>query len=164
VGEEFSELYILGPNHTFDDIPFNIKPGANYTIYLGVGNQMVASSYYTLQIKFRNATESLPNSMLGFPSTVSPLFEYKALVKFDKNWEYPLIFQVKKLTFTHDVSYLHTITINGIDYPVNKESAWNSTKTGYYYSLLVELWIFNSTSGIYQYHNRSVQLLLNMTD
>jgi hypothetical protein len=81
-----------------------------------------------------------------------------------KDWESTLTFQIKTLTFTNNVSYVPTITIKGIESPVNKESAWNSTKTGYYYGLLVELWMFNLSSGAYQYHNRSVQLLLNMTD
>jgi len=63
------------------------------------------------------------------------------------------------MRFTFDSS----ITINGIDLSVNQTSAWNSDKAGYYYDLFVELWIFNSTLGLSQYHNRFVNLELNMT-
>jgi hypothetical protein len=164
MGEEFSELYILGPNHTINDIPFNIKSGVNNTVYLGIGNHMALPSYYTVYIKFLNETEMLSYSQPGLPISAAPLFEYKALVDVDKNWEAPLTFQVKTLTFANGVSYLTRIMINGIDYSVNKESVWDANRTGYYYCFLVELCMFNSTSGVSQYHNRSVHLILNMTD
>jgi hypothetical protein len=162
IGEPFSELYILGPNHTFEGIPFNIKAGVNYTVYLGVGNHMGSPGYYTSTIKFSNQTEALPNSVLGTPSPLPSLFEYKSFVQVEDTWETPLTFKVKTLSLANEVSYVPTITINGIDYPVNEASMWNLNKTGYYYTLIVELWIFNSTLGVAQYQNRSVHLLLNM--
>ena len=162
--EQFSELYILGSNHMLDGIPFNVKAGVTYSVYLGVGNQMGLSSYYTCFVKLRNETEPLPNITLGTPSPLPSLFEYKSILSEGETWEVPLTFQVNKLTFVNGMSHLSSIVINGMEFSVSKESAWNSDKAGYYYSLFVELWVFNSTSGINQYHNRSVHLTLNMTD
>jgi len=161
--EKFTELYVLGPNHTFNNIPYNVEVGQTYLVYLGVGNHMGSSSYYTSFIKLRNETEPLPNTALGTPSQLPALYEYKSFVNDEAYWEAPLTFQVKTLTFANNVSYLPSITINGLDFPVNKASEWNSNKTGYYYSIFVELWIFNSTLGVSQYHDRSVNLFLNLT-
>jgi hypothetical protein len=162
-GKEFSEFYVLGPNHTFDNIPYNVKVGETYLVYLGIGNHMGSSSYYTSIVKLYNETGPLPNTTLGTLSQTQALYEYKSFVNDEAYWEAPLIFQVKTLTFANNISYLPNITINGLDFTVNKSVEWNSNKTGYYYGLFVELWIFNSTSGVSQYHNRSVNLILNMT-
>ena len=161
--EHFSELYILGPNHMLGDIPFNIKPGVTYSVYLGVVNQMGSSNYYTSFVKLGNETQSLPNATSGTPSLLPALFEYKSFISDGATWEAPLTFQVSQLTFTGDTSKLSDITINGVEFPISQASKWNTDKTGYYYSLFVELWIFNSTSGNSQYHNRFVSLNLNMT-
>jgi hypothetical protein len=162
-GEKFSELYILGSNRTLDNIPFNVKAGVTHSIYLGVGNHMGSPIYYTSIVKLRNETEPLPNSVLGTPSLLPSIYEYKSFLQDEGRFEAPFTFQIKNLTFVNGLSYLATITINGLDFPVNKASVWDSNKTGYYYNLLVELWIFNSTLGLSQYHNRYVNLVFNMT-
>jgi hypothetical protein len=161
--EEFSELYILGPNYTLDYIPFNIKADVTYLVYLGVGNDMGSSCYYTCFVKIGNETELLPDAKLGVPSSLPALFEYKSFISDGGTLEAPLTFRVNELTFTNGTCKLSNMTINGIELSVNQTSAWNSDKGGYYYNLFVELWIFNSTLGISQYHNRFVDLFLNMT-
>ena len=162
-GQEFSELYILGPNYTFENIPFNIKADVTYSVYLGVVNHMGSSCYCTSFVKIANDTGFLPNATLGAPSPLPALYEYKSFISDGGTWEAPLTFRVNELTFTDGTSQLSSITINGLEFPVNQTSAWDSTKAGYYYNLFVELWIFNSTLGISQYHNRFVDLALNMT-
>jgi hypothetical protein len=162
-GQEFSELYILGSNHTFENIPFNIKADVTYSVYLGVVNHLGSSCYYTCFVKMGNETELLPNATLGAPSSLSARYEYKSFISDGATWEAPLTFRVNELTFTDETSQLYSITINGLEFPVNQTSAWDSDKTGYYYNFFVELWIFNSTLGISQYHNRYVSLVLNMT-
>jgi hypothetical protein len=162
VSEEFSELYILGPNHTLDNIPFNIKAGVIYTIYLGVANHVGSSGYYILFVNLRNETAPLSNSTFRTPNT-SALYEYAFFIQNGRNWGAPLVFEFKNSTFTNGVSYLSTITINGLDFEVNESSVWNSAKNVYYYGLIMELWLFNSTLGVSENNNRSVRLLLNMT-
>lgn len=161
--QEFSELYILGPNHTFDKIPFNIKANVTYSVYLGVINHMGSYCYYTSFVKLANETQSLPNATLGTPSTLPALYEYKSFISDGATWEAPLTFQVNQLIFHDNASQLAGIIINGIEFPVKQTSVWNADKTGYYYNLFVELWIFNSISETSQYHNRFVSLFLNMT-
>ncbi len=162
-GQHFSEIYILGPSRTLDDIPFNIKAGVTYSVYLGVVNQMGSPCYYTSLVKLGNDTQSLPNPILGTSSSLPFLYEYNSFISDGATWEVPLTFKVNQLTFSNNVSQLSGIVINGIEFPVKQTSIWNSTKTGYYYYLFVELMIFNATSGNTQYHNRFVSLVLNMT-
>lgn len=161
--QHFSELYILGPDHMLGDIPFNIKPGVTYSVYLGVVNQMGSSSYYTSFVKLGNETQFLPNATLGTPSPLPALYEYKSFITDGSTWETPLTFQVNQLTFTDNSAHLFSVTIKGVEFPVELTSVWNADKTGYYYTLFVELWIFNSGSGSSQYHDRFVSLNLNMT-
>ena len=162
-GQEFSALYILGSNHTFGDIPFNIQANVTYLVYLGVDNNMGSSCYYTCLVKMGNETQLLPNATLGTASSLPALYEYKSFVSNGVTWEAPLTFQVNNLAFTNGECHLSGITINGVDNPVSISSAWDSNATGFYYNLLVELWIYNSTSGTIQYNNRYVSLFLNMT-
>jgi hypothetical protein len=159
-----SELYILGSSHLLQDYPFNIKTGLTYSVYLGVRNFMGASNYYTCMVKFGNETYALPNSTVGTPSFLPPLYKYEHFISNGETWEVPLTFQVNGLTFSDKTSILSSITINGLEFPINKSSMWNSNKTGYYYFLTIELWIFNPDLQVTQYHNRSVHLLLNMTE
>ena len=53
-GEQFSELYLLGPDHTATNYPFNIAVGQNYSVYVDVGNQLGSSAYYVLYVKLGN--------------------------------------------------------------------------------------------------------------
>lgn len=145
------------------DIPFNIKAGVTYSVYLGVVNHLGSSSYYKSFVKLGNEAQSLPNSTLRTPSPLPVLYEYNSFIRDGITWEAPLTFQVNTPIFAEGTTKISTITINGVEVPVQQTSAWNSDKTGYYYNLFVELWIYNSGSGISQYHNRFVDLFLNMT-
>jgi len=160
--QEFSELYLLGPNHTFDNIPFNIEVGVENLVYIGVGNELGYSTYYTCLVKIGNQTASLPNKEFGTPSTLTTLYEYKSFIKNNATWEAPLTFQVNKIDFVNKVSHLSGITINGIEIPISEKSVWDVNKTGFYYNLFVELWIYNSSTGNSQFHNRFVSISLNI--
>src|SRR5271157_3096563 len=59
--EQFSELYVLSPQHTTQNYPFNVSVGSSYKVYLDVENHMGSSMYYAAEVKFRNASEPLPN-------------------------------------------------------------------------------------------------------
>src|SRR5665647_1249768 len=135
--QHFSELYVLGPNHVLKDIPFNIKAGVTYSVYLGVVNQMGSSNYYTSYVKLGNETQLLPNSTTTTPSLIPGLYEYKSFIKDGATWEVPLTFQVNQLSFHNNISQLDGVTINGIEFPVKQTSIWNADKTGYYYTCLL---------------------------
>ena len=63
-GEQFSELYLLGPNQMAQNYPFNIAVGENYSIYVNVGNHLGSSAYYAIYVKLSNQTDQLPNPTL----------------------------------------------------------------------------------------------------
>jgi uncharacterized membrane protein len=162
-GEEFSELYILGPNHMTGNFPFNITENVAYTVYLGVGNYMGSSAYYTCYVKLRNTSEPLPNATLGTPSPLPALYEFKTFLKDGQTWETPLTFKVNSVSFSSNAFLLQSITINDKEFAVNKTAAWNAESSGYYYDLLIELWAYNASMGAVQYNNRFVQLYVNVT-
>jgi hypothetical protein len=162
-GEQFSELYILGPNHTLEYIPFNIKENVAYTVYLGVGNHMGSSAYYTCYVKLRNISEPLPNATLGTPSPLPVLFEFTTFLKEEQTWETPLTFKVNSVSFSSNAFLIKSITINEQEFAVNKPATWSVESSGYYYDLFIELWAYNPSMETVQYHNRFVQLYVNVT-
>jgi hypothetical protein len=163
VGEQFSQLYMLGPNHTFDNIPFNIVEGDNNLVYLGVGNQLGYSSYYTVYIKIGGQNDSIPNIESNQPSVLQPIFEYTVFLQDGETWQSPLTLQANKLSFVNTACLLSSLEINGINYQINKTSIWNSEKNGYFFNLIFELWIYNATTRVSEYNNRFLSLTLNMT-
>jgi hypothetical protein len=162
-GQPFSEIYVLGPNHTLDNIPFNVEGGIRYLIYLGVTNELGYSSYYRIYVKFGNQYDSLPNITLGLPSTLPALYEYNLFIKDRDAWQAPFTFEVSDLSVVNGASTLSVMALNGLDYSINKISYWDPNKSGYYYTLILELWAYNATAGILEYNNRFVSLALNMT-
>jgi hypothetical protein len=161
--QQFSDLYLLGPNNTTSSYPSSVKANVPYLVYLGVSNNMGSSCYYTCYVKVGSKDSHLPNATLETPSALPALYEYKTFISNEETWESSLKFQINEMTINNRTSHLSSITVNGVESSVNQTSAWNSTKAGYYYYLFVELWVFNSTLGNSQYHNRFVSLALNMT-
>jgi uncharacterized membrane protein len=105
-GEQFSELYFLGPNYMAKNFPSNIAVGQSYSVYVGVGNQLGSSAYYVLYVKFGNATDQMPNDALGTPSSLPPLYEYRFSIQNSVNWESLLNFSVSSASIS--LRYLDT--------------------------------------------------------
>jgi uncharacterized membrane protein len=93
-GEEFSELYLLGPEHMAYNYPFTIVVGQNYSIYACVGNHLGSSAYYVLYVKLGNQTDQMPNATLRKPSSLQPLYEYRFFVQDNMNWENLITFSI----------------------------------------------------------------------
>jgi len=162
-GERFSELWVLGPNHMAEDYPFNIQVDATYSVFVGVGNHMGSSSYYLVYVKFRNQTQSLPNATASEPSSLAPLYEFRAFVVDGESWETPLTFRVLEASRNDDSMFVSRITINDVVFVVNTFASWDSEYKGFYYQLFFELWLYDMTSQSFQFHNRFVGIWLNMT-
>ncbi len=162
-GEQFSELYLLGPNRMAEGYPYNIAVGQNYSVYAGVVNHMGSSTYYVLNIKFKNQTDLLPNATAGLPSPVEPLYEYRFVLEDGAVWEQPLTFTIQNATILGNISQIDTLQVNGISFNVGKPAAWDSNSTTFNYQLLCELWAYNHQSNTLAYHNRFVNLHLNLT-
>jgi hypothetical protein len=161
-GERFSELYLLGPQHTLENYPFNIKTGTDYTLYLGVINHVGSSAYYTCYVKLRNLSDPLPNDTSGTPSNLVPLHEYRVLIQDGKSWEAPLVFSVSNVSISAGESLVRNINIDGVSTAINKSAAYDKANSGYIYELVVELWRYDPGVGMH-FDSRYVHLQLNMT-
>ncbi|MBT0159204.1 DUF1616 domain-containing protein [Candidatus Bathyarchaeota archaeon A05DMB-2] len=162
-GEAFSEIWVLGSSHTTSDYPFNVTAGEQYTIYLGVANHMAGTSYYTLKVKFRNQTDSYPDTDLGKASSLPTLNEYRIVIPDGGVWEKQLTLSFSNISTLGNRCVIQNLKINDLTFNVNKQAQWDSKNAGYYYQLLFELWIFNPSTQSFQYHNRYSAIWLNMT-
>ena len=162
-GEQFSELYLLGPNQMAANYPSNIAVGQNYSVYVGVGNQLGSSAYYVLYVKLGNETDQMPNDTLGTPSSLPPLYEYRFSIQNSMNWESLLTFSVSNASISGNNSQINTLQINGVAFNVDKPAMWDSNSTTFTYQLFFELWIYNIQSSSVEFDNRFVDLQLNLT-
>lgn len=162
-GERFSELWVLGPGHMAEDYPFNVRADLSYFVYVGVGNHMGSSKYYSVVVKFRNQSEPLPNATAGTPSPLPPLYEYRVFLEDGESWEISVTFSFSGVSFSDNQSLVEVFKVNELAFGVDKVALWDAESDGYYYQVFIELWIYNTESDRFQYHNRFVYLLLNMT-
>jgi hypothetical protein len=162
-GERFSELWILGPGHMAEGYPFNVRAHVSYLVYLGVGNHMGSSAYYGVYVKFRNQSEALPNATAETPSPVPSLYEYRVFLEDGKSWEAPLTFSFSDISIVENRSTVGSLAINDFSLSVDKPALWDVENNGYYYQVFMELWIYDASSGAFQFHNRFVGIWLNMT-
>jgi len=162
-GEQFSELYVLGPTHMAEGYPFNVSAGRNYSVYLGVGNHLGNVTYYRVVVKLRNGDEALPNSTTGVASPLPALYNYSVFLTDGQVWEDSLVFSFPNVLFEGNVSSLQWVSINGALFVVDKSAVWDNENNGYFYQLFMELWVFDSTSSSFNFHSRFVALWLNVT-
>ena len=163
--EFFTELWVLGPNRMAEDYPFNISRGHNYSVFLGIGNRLGYCGYYLVEVKFRNRTQSAPDSFNRTPSSLPSLFNIAAFVEDEAVWELPLQFSfdyvwdegLSKVDFLG--LRLNGVWLNMTDYTVS----WDPDKREFRGFLFFELWLYNVSSNVFQYHGRFVGLRLNMT-
>lgn len=161
--QTFSEIYALGPNHTFANIPFNIKAGETYSLYLGIGNHMGSLNYYKCYVKLNSGMDPLPNTTNRMPSPSPTLYEYSTFLTDEESWETPFTFTVKSATFDNGIVYIKSIDINGQNYSINKSSLWNPSKSGYFFVFVFELYSLNTSSSSFEFDNRYVSFNVNMT-
>ena len=163
-GEQFSQLYLLGPGHMTEGYPSNIKAGQNYSVYVGVVNNLGSSAYYVLYVKFRNQTDSRPDIENGTPSSLQSLYEYRFSIKDGEKWEQLLTFSPLDASISGNQSVIRQLMINDVKFDVNKPSLWSSNSSVFFYQLVFELWLYDVNSGSVQYNNRFVDLQFNLTD
>jgi uncharacterized membrane protein len=162
-GEQFSELYLLGPDHLVKNYPFNIVADQKYSVYVDLENHLGSSTYYVLYVKFGNQSDQMPNTLLGTHSSLQPLYEYRISIQDNKNWESPLIFSVSNASISGHNSQINTLQINDVTFNVDKPASWNTNSTTFTYQLLLELWFYNVQTGSLEFNSRFVNLHLNLT-
>jgi hypothetical protein len=191
--EFFTELSLLGPSNLAQDYPYNITTGENYTVYLAIGNQLGSCAYYQVYVKFRNQTQSAPDSFNRTASSLPSLYNMAAFVADKETLEMPLnfafdySFQNVTRTFYSNVTLaqgagnndtieqradnitllqanLNSLKINNVTLGLQGFSSdWNPQTGKFYGDLVFELWIYNVAIGGFQYHERFVDLKFNMT-
>jgi hypothetical protein len=130
---------------------------------LDIVNHLGSCAYYVVEVKFRNATESAPDSFNFTYSSLPSLYNLTAFVANQERWELPVTFAFNYNMTTLQVDF-NNMTFNGININLTGESSdWNPQTAGFYGNLFFELWIYNSTTSTFQYHERFLSLLLNMT-
>jgi hypothetical protein len=162
-GERFSDLYVLGPGHMLEDYPRNVSAGEKYLVYVDVENHLGQVAYYEVWVKLRNSSDAFPDDALGAASDLPVLYRYEALLVDGQAWEAPLTFSFADVSFGENVSSVGHIGINDALVPVNKTAVWDGENSGYFYWLIMELWLYDTTSGHFNFHSRFVTLRLNMT-
>jgi hypothetical protein len=191
--EFFTELSLLGPGHMAENYPHNITNGENYSFYLDVTNQLGSCAYYQVEVKFRNETQSAPDIFNRTPSSLPSLYNLDVFVADRESLELPVTFALgytfqnvirtvyTNVTVSHGPGKNDTIeqradTINLLQANFDSlkfngetlnlqgySSDWNPQTNMFYGNLIFELWLYNSTTGGFQYHERFVDLKLNMT-
>ena len=163
--EFFTEFWILDSNHGTDNYPFNITITHDYSVFLGIGNHLGYCAHYLVEVKFRNQTQSAPNSFNRTSSSLPSLFNITAFVADQGTWELPFTFS---FDYNYDVTLskveFQKIILNDVKLNVsNYTVAWDSENNGFLGNLFFELWIYNATTSSFRYHERSVGLWFNMT-
>jgi hypothetical protein len=159
-----TEISLLGANRNAANYPYSIVSNRNYTVFIEISNHLGYIVYYQIQIKFRNETQSAPNSLNGSYSSLSSLYNIGAFVANNENWELPATFSFDYSTVGSTKVVFDTITFNEHRFSlVGLYSYWDSAKSVFYGNLVFELWIYDSKTSTFQYHDRFVSLLLNMT-
>jgi len=162
--ERFSELWILGPDHTAGDHPFNVRVNETHRIFAGLGNHMGYPAYYMVLVKFRNRTQPLPDSLSSKPSPLPPIYEFRAFVSDGARWEAPLNFAFLEVSRSEDSFLVRQMSINGVVFSVNCTSDWDSENGGFYYQLFLELYLCDTSLHEFRYENRFVGIWLNATE
>ncbi len=191
--EFFTELGLLGPGHMAENYPYNITRNQNYNLFLGVANHLGSVAYYVVEVKFRNESQSAPDSFNHTPSSLQSLYSIPVFVADKESHELPISiafdYSFQNVTRTvysnvtvpggpgenatiqqvaENVTLLQAnfngLKFNGVTLNLQGYSSdWNSSTNEFYGNLIFELWIYNSTTSSFQYHDRFVDLKLNMT-
>ena len=161
--EEFSEFWLLGSDHMAEGYPFNVGEGEEYSVFIGVGNHMGGSEYYMVSVKFRNSTQSLPDINGSVASSLSVLYEYRFLIGDDEVWEVPVSFGVGKVGIEDQALFVGYVLVDGVSFPVDVCSVWDSERAGYFFQLFIELWRYDVLSESFRFDNRYVGIWLNIT-
>jgi hypothetical protein len=166
--EFFTELWLLGPNHMGENYPYNITRGQNYSVFLGIANHLGYAGYYLVEVKFRNRTQSAPYDFGPLsnrtPSSLPSLYNVSAFVADEGTWEERLTFSFDYANTTLSTVQMNSLRLNNVDLNMSGYTiTWDSQTKTFVGFLFFELWIYNGTTSVFQYHQRDVRLTLNMT-
>ena len=190
--EFFTEMWLLGPQHTAENYPHNITNNENYNVTLGVVNHLGSCAYYVVEVKFRNQTQSAPDSFNRTHSSLRSLYSLNFFVPDKETWEMPLAFSFDYSfdevirTFYRNVSSTDSfgnVTYQLVPYNVTLGRAnfdslrlndallnlqglstdFDQETREFLGNLVFELWVHDTPKSSFVYHERYVDLKFNMT-
>ena len=161
--EFFTEFWILDSNHGTKDYPFNVTLTHDYNVFLGIANHLGYCAYYSVEVKFRNQTQSAPDRFNHASSSLPALFNISAFVADEGALEQPLTLSFA-YQYNESLSRVEfsSLKLNGNELDLNTMIT-RDKENGFPGFLFFELWIYNGTSNSFQYHNRFLSLKLDMT-
>ncbi len=163
----YTEFWVLDSAHSANNYPTSIVQGTNYSIYLDIANHLGYCGYYVIEVKLRNDVMPYPGSFNNTPVNLPSLYNLTAFAPNKSTWELPVTF-----SFTYNVNSnisqvnFNKMTLNGANLDLTGYSTTYRTQApnGFFGNLYFELWLYNNTSGEFQYNDRYVNLPLNMTE
>jgi hypothetical protein len=158
-----TEMALLGSNHDAD-YPSNVTSGQNYRLYLEISNHLGYAAEYRVEVKFRDAGQSGPDSFSHTSSSLPSMRSFSVFAADNQTVELPLDISFQySLDSASNVINMESITVNGDALrPGTTQIDYNYDRSGFYGNLFFELWINNQTTNSYQYHERYVSLWLKM--
>ena len=162
--EFFTEVYILGPEHTAEYYPFNITAGFSYDVFLGLKNHLGNFSYYQVQVKLRNQNQSGADSFNRTSSNLPSLYNIYAFVSDNGTWELPVSFSLNYVSEGNESQVdLYNLVYNGITLDLSGYVAtFDAEREQRLVNLFFEVWIYDDVLGEFRYHERFVGLWLNL--
>ena len=161
--EQFSEFWLLDPDHIAEHYPFNVSAGEMYKIFVNLVNHMDRSEYYLVQVKLRNITQSILEVAGSKPSSVSSLYEFRFSVADENVWESPVTFGFQDVSIKGDVVTVGNVIVNGKVFLANASTDWDSKNNGFFFQLFFELWRYDVKSQTFKFDDRVIGIWINMT-
>lgn len=163
--ENFSEIWILGPDYKAEDYPLKVQPNKTYSLFLGISNHMNENSFYKVKVKIRNQTQPPPDIKNTIPSPLPTLYEFESSIPNKETWETLVNFEISNITLkNNDTIIINEIKFNNSLIPVKSIARWDSANNGFYYNLFFELWRYNTETQEFLFDNRFVAIWLNLTN
>ena len=135
--EFFTEFSLLGPGHMAQNYPYNITQIGTYAVFLGITNNLGSCAYYQVQVKFRNETQSAPDSFNLTPSSLPSLYNIAAFVADKESLELPVTF-----IFSYSFANVDRSVYSNVTVP--NESGQNSTIEQIVENVTARQAVFNS--------------------
>ena len=163
-GEEFSELWVLGPNRTVEEYPEAIMVGESHTLHLVITSHVPSGGEYLVNVKLRNQTDPAPNSDRKEPSSLKPIHEYQMVLAEAEQKEVGIVFSFSNIAFGDEICKISRILFDGSSFSVDKELRWDEDNEGFYCQLFFELWIFDEDLSDYKFDGSNVGIWLKVEE
>jgi len=163
--EFITEMWLLGPEHTAENYPYDITINKNYKVFLGVSNHLGHCAYYLVQVKFSNQNKTAPDDSARTPSSLPALYNIHVVIADKEMWELPVNFS---FDYSYDINNskvnFNRMMLNGAALYLNGYSTtWDSENSRFFGNLIFELWIYTDAVDGFTYHGRYTDLKFNMT-